>query len=721
MAKIYPNFETIINGRVKPQPGEIHLLKFLINALNDTYEIFFTPYLNGDRPDVVILKKGFGVLIIEVKDYNLNSYELDNRKNWRVKNSNTNIKSPVSQVLKYKENLFDLHIPELLEKKIYNFRFLNIVSCAIYFHNATSAAINEFLVNPFEHDEKYQKFLKYNIEFLGRDNLNEFDFELLLKNNKLSGNRPSALFSEDLYISFSRFLNPPRHLIEDGKPIPYSKRQLEIIHNPNREQRVRGVVGSGKTTILAARAVEAFKRTRGKVLILTYNITLKNYIHDKISEVREEFPWNSFVILNYHTFINSELNNLGIEINIPEDFNLFSSEEKDDFFENSYYSNKGLFSSNKDKIVPYDAVFIDEIQDYKRPWMEIVKDYFLVKGGEYVLFGDVKQNIYNNQTQNKDVSTNVQGVINLKYCYRSGYKIKDLAIKFQENFFADKYEIDSFNKNDENVLELGFEEESKGLLNYIYLQNNDSVSSLYTIIHENIKNKKFVPNDITVLSHSIALLKKFDSYYRFSSNERTHTMFESSELEFILGFNHLSKNSLPEWLKRFIIEIGRGSDYDKTKAFKELSILFSLYDLTVSYPKRYESIMDWYCKKYNTNKKRFNDLLKIYEGEYLNFKKVYSYNTLASTLKTFRNHKKLHFYMNSGTIKLSTIHSFKGWESDTVFLIIEKKFPKMDESFDEILYTGLTRSRKNLVIINFGNESYNLKLREMVDAISVKI
>ena len=231
MAKLYPDFEIIINGRVKPQPGEIHLLIFLINALDDTYEIFFNPYLNGDRPDVVILKKGFGVLIIEVKDYNLNSYELDERKNWKVKNSNTKIKSPVSQVLKYKENLFDLHIPELLEKKIYNFRYLNIVSCAIYFHNANSEAISKLLVTPYDHDENYKKFLNYNIEFLGRDNLNEFDFNKLLQKFKLTGNRPSAFFSDDLYNSFSRFLNPPRHLIEDGKKIPYSKRQLEIIHS----------------------------------------------------------------------------------------------------------------------------------------------------------------------------------------------------------------------------------------------------------------------------------------------------------------------------------------------------------------------------------------------------------------------------------------------------------------------------------------------------------
>ncbi len=203
------------------------------------------------------------------------------------------------------------------------------------------------------------------------------------------------MFSDELYTSFKRFLSPPLHLTENGKNISYSRRQIEIIHSQNRQQRIKGVVGSGKTTILAARAVEAYKRTKGKILILTYNITLKNYIHDKISQVRAEFPWENFTILNYHTFINNELNNLGVDVGVPEKFNELSLEQKEKYFESNYYSNKQLFTDNVETIVQYDAIFIDEIQDYKRPWMEIIKEFFLVDGGEYVLFGDVKQNIYN--------------------------------------------------------------------------------------------------------------------------------------------------------------------------------------------------------------------------------------------------------------------------------------------------------------------------------------
>lgn len=55
--------------------------------------------------------------------------------------------------------------------------------------------------------------------------------------------------------------------------------------------------------------------------------------------------------------------------------------------------------------------------------------------------------------------------------------------------------------------------------------------------------------------------------------------------------------------------------------------------------------------------------------------------------------------MNSGTIKISTINSFKGWESEVVFLIIEPKYENettFNMAFDELLYTGLTRCRKIL-------------------------
>ncbi|MFV8325200.1 ATP-binding domain-containing protein [Flavobacterium sp. ZS1P14] len=93
-------------------------------------------------------------------------------------------------------------------------------------------------------------------------------------------------------------------------------------------------------------------------------------------------------------------------------------------------------------------------------------------------------------------------------------------------------------------------------------------------------------------------------------------------------------------------------------------------------------MLEWYCKSFKTTLKDF-----------LNF-----IDNSSDKIRNIRNNKKIHFYMDSGTVKLSTIHSFKGWESETVFLIIEKKFTNLEATFDEILYTGLTRSKKNLLL-----------------------
>ena len=83
------------------------------------------------------------------------------------------------------------------------------------------------------------------------------------------------------------------------------------------------------------------------------------------------------------------------------------------------------------------------------------------------------------------------------------------------------------------------------------------------------------------------------------------------------------------------------------------------------------------------------------------------------------NNKKFHFWYNRGTLKLSTIHSFKGWEANTLFLLIEEKWKDGDFnlSFEELIYTGLTRSKQNLVIINCNNMKHHKSISELIGKI----
>ena len=68
-------------------------------------------------------------------------------------------------------------------------------------------------------------------------------------------------------------------------------------------------------------------------------------------------------------------------------------------------------------------------------------------------------------------------------------------------------------------------------------------------------------------------------------------------------------------------------------------------------------------------------------------------------IKQVRRVKKIGFWLNGGTIKLSTIHSFKGWEIPTLFLII-------DSDVDEAIYTAITRARYNIIIFNIEDNKF---------------
>ena len=69
-------------------------------------------------------------------------------------------------------------------------------------------------------------------------------------------------------------------------------------------------------------------------------------------------------------------------------------------------------------------------------------------------------------------------------------------------------------------------------------------------------------------------------------------------------------------------------------------------------------------------------------------------------IEDIRRRKKCFFMQNSGVIKLSTTHSYKGLESDTVFCILQ------EGDHEEMVYTGITRAKTNLVIFDCDNSKY---------------
>lgn len=733
MAQFIPSLEKIRHFKVQPTEGEWHLLCFLEKNLDDYFEVYFNPFLNGDRPDVIIMRPGGGVMIIEVKDWDLDSYNVDERKHWSLKNpknageANAKLNSPVQQVYKYKENLFELHIPGLMELKIRDIRNFNFVTCAVYFHNAKESEVYNLLVEPFKSDRKYQNFIGYNIDLLGYDSLSKENFDKILRRRYILTNRPSFLFTDEIYKSFKHHLTPTQHQLSEGIAITYNKKQKDLIEDETFTRwRVKGIMGSGKTTVLAEKAVQICKRIikEGKeprILILTYNITLKNFIHDKLSNVRADFDWSYFTILNYHHFIGTMMNEIGIPFDMPTQYPNETHKQYmqrvSPYLHANYYNNRSLFDNYKGIIQKYDAILIDEIQDYLRPWMDIVHDNFLIEGGEYYLFGDVKQNVYNREILDKDIQTNIKGrPRELNECFRSGRKIKKFAIDFQNLYFKEKYEIDQIvSEPDSNSLFTDAQTQI-GTITYIPLMGDDSIIPIINIIKGNMLNKDNIsihPNDVTILGDNIERLKKIDAFYRYSGLGGTTTMFESYELMFIHNLNFY-KNAVdtPLWLNKLFKLIKQDTNPNRKRGNEIIAEFLSRYEFYREYSGVFGAIIEIMC---NRNRFSFEDFLKImteYELEYQEFRnKVFNSNSDYSKLQ---ESKKIHFYMNTGTIKISTIKSFKGWESEVVFLLLEKKKGR-GLSFDEIIYTGLTRTRTNLIVINLGNVEYHENMKRLIE------
>lgn len=635
MALLSPTLEIINRQKVQPTPGERKLLEFLLETLDDSYEIYFQPFLNGDNPDFAIMRKGSGLLLIEVKDWNLEHYYLDKNTKWRLKKNDAILKSPLNQVESYKENLFHLHIEELFRKNISNKNHWATVNCAVYFHNATRHDLSEFLLKDFLNSNRglnysgYNKFISY-FGLLGYDSLNEnFITELF---NKFWLSRKSKYFDDILYDSFKRYLKPPFHQIEDGIEITYSKEQEALIPSEKSQRRkIKGIAGCGKTLLLAKKAVNAHIRTGGQVLILTYNLSLKNYIHDRINDVREDFNWNNFIIINYHQFFKSQANNNNLEIH--------------DF---SDWDDINYFESAKNQTTRFDAVFIDEVQDYKQEWIDIISKYFMNEDTEWIVFGDEKQNIYERELsdENEIVIRKITGpwnkslnnVNSRKPSFRMSNSIYTIILRFQILFFQSKYNLEfdaeyiaRFKKSEQLAIDF-----NQRIIEYHYF-NSFNTLELFEEFYKILEKNSIHSSNAGVLCSRIDILRSLDFLIRTKKNERTATTFESQE-----EYNIVESEEMQKLLDSGI----------------------------------HESDLKLYIKKEMHNK-----------------------------LEEIRKLKKNHFWMNTGTVKLSTVHSFKGWEIDTLFLFIANEEDEFTNS--ELIYTGLTRAKNNLIVFNLGNIQYD--------------
>lgn len=574
--------------------------------LGNNDSIFIKPLMEGDNPDLVIVRPYKGVLVVKVFDDKTDLYDYQSDGLHVFGKNAVFIASPIHTVRGYKDNLRELYSKRLVKKNITNKSTYYSIKCAVVFTQSTEIEARSFCNAVYSSLPKSDKNC---ISILGMDSFS--DGSIWTKVGLNIGNRP---FDTDTCNEIIGILSSDWHSFREGiQGLRLSARQKELVESkPNDRHKIKGFAGSGKTQVLASRAVHSHLRTGKKILILTYNITLCNYIRYRIAQIPADFLWNNFQIMTYYRFFTSQAKNLDLKLDL-------SSYDDPDFFEQV-----------RDRLPKYSAILIDEVQDYHTIWMEILQKYFLEDSGEFIVFCDTKQNIYKRPLDEQKLVTvpRILGRWNvLKRCFRvNNISLLDLAIDFQKTFMAELPQ-DEVETNPEF-------DYSK--MTYINLGGNATDEMIYETCRSQLDKLGADINRSVVLSQTCEILRDIEYLFRTKAGVKTSSMCETVEV--------------------------------------------------------------------------YNILKSGNKGN------------ITEQLSTVRENKKHHFTMLSQGLKLSTVHSYKGWEAETVILLIQpvdkvSKNSEIAEDPDnpvntgditpEVIYTAITRSSKNLIVVNLGVDKYD--------------
>lgn len=595
--RLYPTWEQLEQQNNPLTAGEKTLIKYLDTYLPKDpswkkeqglknykgWLIFAQPFLNGTRPDIIIFNPQVGLVIYEVKDWNLDNYEWKKGEGLFVNDGRGSyaVKSPIDQVEHYKERLIGQLVPNIGEAIDKNKKNFGLIKTGVYFHKAKTEICREKLGAKIK-DFKYFPF--FGFDSLTENRLNEIVSDVHITNSNFWNRK----WNEDILF----WLIPPFHSIEQGTVLKLRGNQVKVAEPKSGHYRVRGVAGSGKTQALAYRAGKLASQGYN-ILIISFNITLWHYIKDMISRSPFSFSWGQFTFTHFHGFCKDRLNEFDQKWPKPDGVST------ETFFKTTV-PNEVIKAIQGKLYQKYDAILIDEGQDYHYEWYSMLDKYFLSNRDEVLIVCDKRQNIFERELDWLDKRVTKSGLEKFKEPYI------DLTVTFR-------------------------------LPKKVAVMSNE-FSEVFELNQE-LKVGKIEDNPVLLHSHHIVWLN-------INEDDWKDLIFKS--------FLRLKKEG------------------------------YSPSDMVILLP----------------NHKLGKEAVQLFRNKNIEVNHVFEEDTEAS----YHPHKKA-FWMGDSRLKMSTIHSFKGWELLNIVLLVPEKTPESNTKLDAIVYTALTRTRENLIVLN-ANKRY---------------
>ena len=517
-------FDIFKSKKYTPTKGEIYVCKLLDEYLPEYFEIYIQPSLGGPRPDIVLLSQKYGAFIVEVKDWMLERYYKERRtryistKDGRQREyyydvfiwtgddgkSYREIENPSHQVQHYHKLLAKL--ADVNPSKI---------SHCFFFYNSSTDAVRDFV--PIVKDDIDCAF--------GEDE--EQNFVRFFHSNKLKN------LQENELNRLREVLKPSIHKREYGTEDKLNRQQKNLIeHKPNTWQMAQGVAGSGKTFTIAQRAANIASNGL-RVLVVCFNKTLKDYIKIHLNNACCDFDWSLIDIFHFHGFVKEFVCENGRSVKEFANENSFIGEDFKEW-ENKILAiaNNLLDNGYNTKQRLYDAILIDEAQDFQREWFDLLIR-FLSENNEILLMADEKQNVYEKTLAwVKDIKGFKKQCVELKTSMRQKF-FPEVLIKSSE--FLDLYLKEYLEKNPDKTL--GFMPlklvDDKGMqhlrgFNEPYWQdvigfdNCALINQIYKA-YMFLLNKNIMDKDIAILLPNISLGNEVVNFFKNKRIEVEHT------------------------------------------------------------------------------------------------------------------------------------------------------------------------------------------------------
>ena len=179
---------------------------------------------------------------------------------------------------------------------------------------------------------------------------------------------------------------------------------------------IMGPSGSGKTLILVHKAalLKKYNPAIKKILFVCYNITLVNYIKRLLSEKKVPLGEEGVEVLHFFELcakITGE--KIPYEKEGSEFYNLVLQE---------------TLSKLKDNRIKYDAVLVDEGQDFSDDMLKVITAVLNEKTNNLTIALDENQDLYQRAQTWKELGIKVQGRVHrISCCYRNTQEISQFA------------------------------------------------------------------------------------------------------------------------------------------------------------------------------------------------------------------------------------------------------------------------------------------------------